>query len=97
MPIINPPFRLSAGFNFTRPKRVDRTPQRGSLSWKQVSRPAIAPNVVADFRGTFQWNFPHTGNLTDMINLKPRLDASRAHDDKESFVFQCVPDSTKEY
>lgn len=51
---------------------------------------------MADFRGTFQWNFPHTGNLADMINLKPRLDGPRAHDDKELFVLKCVPDSTKE-
>lgn len=61
-----------------------------------MSRPAIAPNVVADVRGTFQWNFPYTGYLTNMINLKPRLDAPRVHDDKELFVLQCVPDSTKE-
>lgn len=51
---------------------------------------------MADFRGTFQWNFPHTGYLTDMINLKPRLDAPRPHDDKELFVLQCVLDPTKE-
>lgn len=30
-----------------------------------------------------------------MINLKPCLDASRVHDEKELFVLQCVPDSTK--
>lgn len=69
---------------------------RAACHRNRCPRPAIAPNVMADFRGTFQWNFPHTGYLTDMINLKPRLDAPRPHDDKELFVLQCVLDSTKE-
>lgn len=75
---------------------VWRKPHRGAACRRNWGlSPAFAPNVIADSRGTFQWSFSHVGFLTDMIKLKPCLDAPRVLDEKKLFVLQCVPDSAK--
>jgi hypothetical protein len=52
----------------------------------------ITSNVIADIWRAFQWDFSKVGYLTDMINLRCSLDATRLYDEKISCILKCALD-----